>query len=204
MTTSVLLCTIVLTSCQSPEQKAAQAQKQEIEAAKAEKEQQIQALLDSTPDLYRVLWKVCGDKKVNLQKNLNGGCDESRDPVTDGYKEPLFMWGPIGNIQVEQKSDPILPTLVYANTFIQSRGCLASGTPKNEGFYKIREFLVDKNNPVSSSNITVERLSKEDKERRIRQQIGNVELTSAYTSRGLLPGADCPSLSDWKKSNQAS
>ncbi|MFN6568210.1 hypothetical protein [Dendronalium sp. ChiSLP03b] len=200
----ISLLSIAVVSCQSPEQKAAEARKKEIETARAEKEQQIKALISSTPDIYRVSWKVCQDKKVNLARKFNGGCDEAKEPTTQGFQEPLFMWGPIGQVQVDQKTNPISPGVIYATAFIKSRGCLTSGTPKNEQLYKVRGFVVDKNAPVTSSNIKAERLSKEEKESKIRQQVANVELTRDYQTLGLLGGDDCQSFNDWEKNNSNS
>jgi len=198
---SIMLSTMVLSACQSPEEKAAAARLKELEAARAAEEKQIKSLVDSTPDLYRVFWKVCGDGKINPKRSINGGCDEARYPTTEGYKEPLYMWGPVGDVRVEEVANPIVQDRMYPNVFIKSRGCLTSGTPKNEQLYLVREFSVEKTNPVTPNNIRVEKLSKEEKETKIRQQAGNVALLRPYTDYGLIGGIDCPSYDEWKKRN---
>ncbi|MBD2303266.1 hypothetical protein H6G80_30125 [Nostoc sp. FACHB-87] len=199
--TTIMLSTMFLSACQSPEEKAAAARQKQLEAAKAEEEKQIKSLVDSTPDLYRVFWKVCGDGKVNLKRSINNGCDEARYPTLEGYNEPLYMWGTVGDVRVEEVPNPILHSRSWIDfsVFIKSRGCLTSGTPKNEQLYLVREFSVKPNNPVTSSNIRVEKLSKEEKESKIREQAGNVALLRPYTDYGLLPGIDCPSYDEWKK-----
>ncbi|RCJ40903.1 hypothetical protein A6770_37000 [Nostoc minutum NIES-26] len=194
-----------LTSCQTPEQKAALAQQKAYETAQAEKERQIQQLVGDAPDLYRVLWKVCGDRKFNLNRKINGGCDEARVAAPQGFQEPLLMWGPVGEIQIDKKINPLSRDRIEATAFIKSRGCLTSGSPSYERLYKVREFLVDTNTPVSSENIKIERLSTEEKEKKIRTQVANVELTRDSRSLGLIGGGNtCESFDDWKKSNQNS
>lgn len=200
----LLIICFGLLSCQSPEEKAAEARRKVREAAIAEEEKQIKTLVDTTPDLYRVFWKVCGDKTINLNRDINGGCDESRHPTTKGFREPMLMWGKVSQIKIEEDTRFRTTGISYPVVFIKSRGCLIEGAPKEENFYKLRDFSVDENNVVTADNIRFERLSKQEKESQIRQQVAILDATRGIPNFGIMGVRVCESFDDWKNSNSQS
>jgi hypothetical protein len=200
----LLIICLGLLSCQSPEEKAVEARRKAHEAAIAEEEKQIKTLVDTTPDLYRVFWKVCGDKTINLNRDINGGCDEARQPVTQGFREPMLMWGKVSQIKIEEDTRYRTTGISNPVIFIKSRGCLIEGAPKEENFYKLREFSVEKNKPVTADNIRFERLSRQEKESQIRQQVAILDATRGVPAFGIMGVRVCESFDDWKNSNTQS
>jgi len=199
----LLIICFGLVSCQSPEEKAAEARNKEREAAISEEEKQIKILVDTTPDIYRVFWKVCGDKAINLHRKINGGCDEARQPATEGFKESMLMWGAVSQIKIEEDTRFRTTGISYPVVFIKSRGCLIEGASKEEKFYKLREFTVEKNNPVTADDIRFERLSREEKESQIRQQVAILDATRGVPAFGIMGVRVCESLDDWKSSQKS-
>ncbi|WGV29063.1 hypothetical protein [Halotia branconii] len=200
-----LLVSVGLSSCQSPEQKAANAQK----AAEAEQEQKFQNFVESTPDLYKVSWKVCGDSKINLNRKVNKGCDETRDVPAEGFQKPIFVWGPAGEIKFINK--PSFADISLDSTlFIKARGCLVSGTPKEQQLYAIKKFLLKKGSNPQPTDVKVEIVPKQEKEQILRDAIADAETENAsltnfgVSSNGLIPTTDqgCKTIDEWKKDNE--
>ncbi|MCC5618618.1 hypothetical protein LC605_26720 [Nostoc sp. CHAB 5836] len=199
-----LLLSMGLSSCVSPEQKAANAQK----ALLSELEQKFKRFVESTPDLYKVSWKVCGDASLNLNRKINFGCDETRDIPTKGFQEPIFVWGPAGEIKFINK--PSFADVSFLSTlFVKSRGCLLSGTPKEQQLYVVREFLLKKGSTPQPTDVKIEVVPKQEKEKILRNAVANAERENAsltnfgVSSNGLIPtGKTCPTIDEWKNDNQ--
>lgn len=195
-----LLLSVGLSSCQSPEQKAANAQK----AVEAEQEQKFKQFIESTPDLYKVSWKVCGDASLNLNRKINFGCDETRDIPTQGFQKPIFVWGPAGEIKFINKPS-FADVSLDSTLFVKARGCLVSGAPKEQQLYVAREFLLKKGSNPQPTDVKIEIVPKQEKEKILRDAIANAEIENAsltnfgVSSNGLIPnGKACKTIEEWK------
>jgi hypothetical protein len=201
-----LLLSVGLSSCQSPEQKIANARK----AAEIEQEQKLKQFVESTPDLYKVSWKVCGDSKINLNREINKGCDETRDVPTEGFEKPVFVWGPAGEIKFINK--PSFADISLDSTlFVKARGCLVSGTPKEQQLYAVKKFLLKKGSNPQLTDVKVEIVPKQEKEKILRDAIADAEIENTsltnfgVSSNGLIPTTDqgCKTIDQWNKDNEA-
>lgn len=168
----------------------------------------LQELLKNTPDLYRVDWKVCGVRSINLHRKINQGCDETKQPTEVGFREPMYFWGTATEIKLETIPLPLYlsKTDVSVHAFVKSRGCLSSGNPQDEGFYKIDSFLLDKKDMPKEQNFTVQKLSDKEKEIWVTFQVA---LSAQARRAGMenismidLNASDqCRSIEAWKKLN---
>lgn len=199
-----LLLSLGVSSCQSPEQKAANAQK----AVEAEQEQKFKQFVESTPDLYKVTWKVCVDASLNLNRKINKGCDETRDIPTQGFQAPIYVWGPAGEIKFITKPSFFADVSLDSTLFVKSRGCLASGAAKEQQLYVVREFLLKKGSNPQPTNAKIEIVPKHEKEKILRNAVANAEIENAsltnfgVSSNGLIPtGKACKTIEEWKKSS---
>ncbi|MHC5854403.1 hypothetical protein [Nostoc sp.] len=203
---------LCLGACQSNADKVAQAEnelKQAYAAASDEqspKQKQVQEYVNSTPDLHRVSWKVCGDGKlsVTMNEDLNKGCNETKNEPAKGFFQPAYVWGPVKEVKFVNKRH-FTPSLQIAGLFVKSRGCVSLGQPGEENFYRVAEFTQEKN-ANSPKDARSELITKEEKQKILSAVIGNAEseLTSlrnfGVSSNGLLPtGSTCPTLDKWKK-----
>ena len=198
-----LLLSLGVSSCQSPEQKAANARK----AVEAEREQKFKQFVESTPDLYKVTWKLCGDASLNLNRKINFGCNETRDIPTQGFQAPIYVWGPAGEIKFITKPS-FADVSLDSTLFVKARGCLVSGTAKQEQLYVVKEFLLKKGSNPQSKDVKIEIVSKQEKENMLRGAVANAQLENAsltnfgVSSNGLIPtGKACQSFDEWKKGN---
>ncbi|ODG99170.1 hypothetical protein A4S05_05450 [Nostoc sp. KVJ20] len=199
-----LLLSLGVSSCQSPEQKAAYAQK----AVEAEREQKFKQFVESTPDLYKVTWKVCGNAGVDLNRKINLGCDETKDIPTQGFQTPIYVWGPAGEIKFITKPSFFADISSDSTLFVKSRGCLASGTAKQEQLYVVREFPLKKGSNPQPKDAKIEIVPKQEKEKILRDAVANAQIENAtltnfgVSSNGLIPtGKACQSFDEWKKGN---
>lgn len=198
-----LLLSLGVSSCQSPEQKAAYAQK----AVEAEREQKFKQFVESTPDLYKVTWKLCVNAGVDLNRKINLGCDEARDIPTQGFQTPIYVWGPAGEIKFITK--PSFNDVSLDSTlFVKARGCLASGTAKQEQLYVVREFLLKKGSNPQPKDVKIEIVPKQEKEKILRDAVANAQIENAtltnfgVSSNGLIPTEKaCQSFDEWNKAN---
>jgi hypothetical protein len=196
---AVAVIALGLLSCQSEEEKAAQARKEAREAyvaklasEQSEKEkaiqEQIRQYVEDTPDLYRISWKICGDWNAPY----NGGirCNETKTPRTRGYFEPAYVWGASGVEFVNKQN--FVDNFWTTGLFIKSQGCLNSGKPKQYGLYHVKDYMRKKEAvPPSPTDVKIERLSTE-----------NYTLTNFGVSAttGLIPtGKNCLILEEWKQ-----
>lgn len=198
-----LLLSMGVSSCQSPEQKAVNARK----AVEAEREQKFKQFVESMPDLYKVNWKVCGDGLISIYKDINQGCSESRDIPTKGFLNPAFVWGPVGEVKFASKPS-FLRGKQDTGLFVKSKGCLKSGSPKEQQFYKLEEFSLTKDNNPQPTNAKIEIMPKQEKENILRDAVANAQIENAtltnfgVSSNGLIPtGKACQSFDEWKKAN---
>ena len=198
-----LLLSLGVSSCQSPEQKAANARK----AVEAEREQKFKQFVETTPDLYKVTWKLCGDASLNLNRKINFSCNETRDIPTQGFQAPIYVWGPAGEIKFITKPS-FADVSLDSTLFVKARGCLVSGTAKQEQLYVVKEFLLKKGSNPQSKDVKIEIVSKQEKENMLRGAVANAQLENAsltnfgVSSNGLIPtGKACQSFDEWKKGN---
>lgn len=196
-----LLLSLGVSSCQSPEQKAANAQK----AIEAEQEQKFKQFVESTPDLYKVTWKVCGDDSVDLNRKINSSCDETRDIPTQGFQAPIYVWGPAGEIKFITKPSFFADISSDSTLFVKSRGCLTSGTAKEEQIYAIKTFPLKKGSNPQPKDANIEIVTKQEKEKILRDALENAQIENAsltnfgVSSNGLIPtGKACESFDEWK------
>lgn len=199
-----LLLSMGVSSCQSPEQKAANARK----AVEAEREQKFKQFVESMPDLYKVTWKVCGSSGIDLNRKINLGCDETRDIPTQGFQAPIYVWGPAGEIKFITKPSFFADISLDSTLFVKSRGCLASGTAKQEQLYVVREFPLKKDSNPQPKDAKIEIVAKQEKEKILREAVANAQLENAsltnfgVSSNGLIStGKACQSFDEWKKGN---
>ncbi|MBE8970965.1 hypothetical protein IQ277_33630 [Nostocales cyanobacterium LEGE 12452] len=89
-------------SCQSktPEQIAHETELELIAAKEKAEASVVKKFVDSTPDLYRVNWKVCSDGFLDRDNN---GCKESRDVGAKGFPEAVLVWGPVQEVKFVTK-----------------------------------------------------------------------------------------------------
>ncbi|MEJ6487439.1 hypothetical protein N0Y54_40370 [Nostoc punctiforme UO1] len=204
---------LCLGACQSERDKVAQAEnelKQAYAATSDEqspKEKQVQEYVNSTPDLHRVSWKVCGDGKlsVTMNEDLNKGCNETKNEPAKGFFQPAYVWGPVKEVKFVNKPD-LSPSLQITGLFVKSRGCVSLGKPGEENFYRVSEFTLKKANANLPKDSKTEVITKQEKQKILSAVIGDAEseLTSlrnfGVSSNGLLPtGSTCPTLDKWKK-----
>ncbi|GAX38942.1 hypothetical protein [Nodularia sp. NIES-3585] len=164
----------------------------------------MEELLKNTPDLYRIDWKVCGIESLNLHKKVNQGCDETKEPPTTGFSEPMYLWGPATDIQIKEKIS-FVKTLTSAHVFVKSRGCLSNGNPQEEQFFKVRSFLVKNNNVPKTTDFQVRKLSDIEKQLWVSYQVG---VTAEERRLGVenirkvdLNASKCQTLEAWERQN---
>ncbi|QFS49530.1 hypothetical protein [Nostoc sphaeroides] len=195
-------------SCQSktPEQIARVTELELIAAKQKAEATEIKEFVDSTPDLYKVNWKVCSDGFLDQDNN---GCKESRDVRSIGFSEAVLVWGPVQEVKFVTKRH-FSPNMQNVGLFVKSKGCLLLGKPEGgEQFYKIHEFSLKKGSTLPNPDSTkIDKLSPEDKVQAIRVAIDNAETEIAslnnfgVSSTGFMPTAakqPCLTLEKWKK-----
>jgi hypothetical protein len=203
---SVVILSLGLLSCQSAEERASQAREQaeKAEAAKQEaervkKEMEFKEGLKSYPPLYKVTWKICN---INHNPKIpqNRPCDETKEPATLGYSKPVYLWGPAGEIKM-LKGRSWFTSESYL--FVKSRGCLSSGEPKKEEFFKIKTFVrgqyvKDSTLPEPDVNVKIQLLSPEEKEEAVKVQntIAKLERAGGFY---VDDDYDCQTLTDWNR-----
>lgn len=194
-------------SCQSktPEQIALETEQEMIAAKQKAEAAEIKQFVDSTPDLYRVNWKVCSDGFLDRDNN---GCKESRDVRSIGFPEAVLVWGPVQEVKFVSKRN-FSPNMQSVGLFVKSKGCLKLGKPEaGDQFYKIHEFSLTKGSALPNPNSAkIDKLSPEDKTKAIRVATDNAEdeITSlnnfGVSSSGFMPTAalqPCLTLEKWK------
>jgi len=201
-----------LGACQSDEDKVSQAQKDSPHVyaptsdEQSPEDKQLQEYVESTPDLHRVSWKVCGDGKLSVTMNeqINKGCNETRNQPAKGFFQPAYVWGPVKEVKFVNKRH-FTPSLEIVGLFVKSKGCVRNGQPGEENFYRVAEFTLSKNAnlPKDANN---ELITKEEKKEILNAVIkdADLELTSLKTfgvsSNGLIPtGPTCPTIEQWHK-----
>lgn len=221
------LLSMGLTSCQSPEDKAAQAQQKLAQAQKeayaaqkvvdekngsaqkTETDKLVREYVENTPDLYRISWKVCGDKRLNvtLRSEINNECSETRNEPTKGYSSPAYVWGPAQEIQFINKPHFAM-SLQKTGLFVKSRGCVNLGKPQKQDFYKVEEFSLDKGSNIAATNAKIELVTKQEKEDVLASAVKNAKLDIyslnkfGVASDGLIPtGQTCLTVEEWKKAS---
>ncbi|MCC5623375.1 hypothetical protein LC574_19525, partial [Nostoc sp. CHAB 5715] len=87
----------------------------------------------------------------------------------------------------------------------KARGCLVSGTPKEQQLYVVREFLLKKGSNPQPTDVKIEVVSKQEKEKILRNAVANAEVENAtltnfgVSSNGLIPnGKACKTIDEWK------
>lgn len=194
-------------SCQSktPEQIALE-KEQELIAAKEKAEvAEVKKFVDTTPDLYRVNWKVCSEGFLDRDNN---GCKESRDVRAKGFPEAVLVWGPVQEVKFVTKRN-FSPNMQSVGLFVKSKGCLKLGKPEGgDQFYKIHEFSLTKGSALPNpDSAKIDKLSPEYKTKAIRVAINNAENEIAslnnfgVSSTGFMPSAalqPCLTLEKWK------
>ncbi|BCL40162.1 hypothetical protein NSMS1_66090 (plasmid) [Nostoc sp. MS1] len=212
--TSLALIGLGLGACQSDANKVAQAENELKQAYAATttnvqnpEDKQVQEYLESTPALYRVSWKVCGDDKlsVKLKLKINKGCNETRNEPTEGYTSPAYVWADAKEIKFVNKRH-FVDNLQYTGLFVKSRGCLNLGTPQQEKFYKVEEFTLKKGNDPLPSNVKLELVSQQEKKQVLKEAIAQAKLENnsltnfGVSSNGLIPiGKACPTIEEWQE-----
>ncbi|MBD2533737.1 hypothetical protein H6G97_30955 [Nostoc flagelliforme FACHB-838] len=205
--TLALLVSGGIISCQSktPEQIARVTELELIAAKEKAEVAEVKKFVDSTPNLYRVNWKVCSDGFLDQGNN---GCKESRDVRAKGFPEAVLVWGPVQEVKFVTKRH-FSHNMQSVGLFVKSKGCLKLGKPEGgEQFYKIHEFSLKKgSNLPNPSNAKIDKLSPEDKVQAIRVAIDNAENEIAslnnfgVSSSGFIPSAalqPCLTLEKWK------
>ncbi|QLE45682.1 hypothetical protein FD723_36150 (plasmid) [Nostoc sp. C052] len=195
-------------SCQSktPEQIAHETELELIAAKEKAEADEVKKFVDSTPDLYRVNWKVCSDGFLD---RYNNGCNESRDVRTKGFSEAVLAWGPVQEVKFVTKRH-FSPNMQSVGLFVKSKGCLLLGKPEaGDQFYKIHEFSLTKGSALPNpDSAKIDKLSLEDKTKAIRVAINNAEDEIAslnnfgVSSSGFIPTTakqPCLTLEKWKK-----
>ncbi|MBH8573543.1 hypothetical protein I8752_11045 [Nostocaceae cyanobacterium CENA369] len=201
-----------LGACQSGDDKVSQTQKDSPLAYAATsdeqspKDKQLQEYVESTPDLHRISWKVCGDGKLSVTMNeqINKGCNETRNEPAKGFFQPAYVWGPVEEIKFVNKRH-FTPSLQIVGLFVKSRGCVSLGQPGEENFYRVAEFTLEKNANLPK-DARSELITKEQKKQILNATIkdADLELTSlknfGVSSNGLIPtGPTCPTIEQWHK-----
>lgn len=194
-------------SCQSktPEQIAHKTELELIAAKEKAEADEVKKFVDSTPDLYRVNWKVCSDGFLDRDNN---GCKESRDVSAKGFPEAVLIWGPVQEVKFVTKRDFAF-NMQSVGLFVKSKGCLLLGKPEaGDQFYKIHEFSLTKGSALPNpDSAKIDKLSPEDKTKAIRVAINNAEDEIAslnnfgVSSTGFIPTAakqPCLTLEKWK------
>ncbi|RCJ18629.1 hypothetical protein A6770_32800 [Nostoc minutum NIES-26] len=211
---AVALLSLGLVSCQPSEDRVAQAEEKLKEAHTArtavdqnnkesETDKQIREYVENTPDLYRISWKVCGD--YNAPYNNGTRCNETRSPRTKGYFEPAYMWA-ANKAQFVNKQH-FAANFHNTGLFVKSRGCLKSGKPKEEEFYHVRDFMLEKGKATPSpTDVKIEVLSKQEKQQIVQQAFNDAETEisalnnyGVSATTGLIPtGKSCLTVEEWK------
>ncbi|MCC5620103.1 hypothetical protein [Nostoc sp. CHAB 5715] len=197
-----------IVSCQSktPEQIADEKEQQLIAAKQKAEADLLKDFVDTTPDLYKVNWKVCSDGFLNQDNN---GCNESRDIRTKGFSEAVLVWGPVEEVKFFTKPHFSF-NMQNVGLFVKSKGCLLLGKPEGgEQFYKIHEFSLKKGSTLPNpDSAKIDKLSPQDKVQAIRVAIDNAENEIAslnnfgVSSTGFIPNTakqPCLTLEKWKK-----
>ncbi|MCC5668932.1 hypothetical protein LC653_35025 [Nostoc sp. CHAB 5784] len=195
-------------SCQSktPEQIAHETELELIAAKQKAEASAVKEFVDSTPDLYKVNWKVCSD---GFLERYNNGCNESRDVRSIGFSEAVLVWGPVQEVKFVTKPHFSF-NMQNVGLFVKSKGCLLLGKPEGgEQFYKIHEFSLKKGSTLPNPDSTkIDKLSPEDKVQAIRAAIDNAETEIAslnnfgVSSTVFMPNTakqPCLTLEKWKK-----
>ncbi|QFS52614.1 hypothetical protein [Nostoc sphaeroides] len=195
-------------SCQSktPEQIARVTELELIAAKQKAEATEIKEFVDSTPDLYKVNWKVCSDGFLDQDNN---GCKESRDVRSIGFSEAVLVWGPVEEVKFFTKPN-FSPNLQSVGLFAKSKGCLLLGKPDGgDQFYEIHQFTLKKGATLPNPSSTkIDQLSPQDKVQAIRAAIDNAENEIAslnnfgVSSTGFMPNTakqPCLTLEKWKK-----
>lgn len=195
-------------SCQSktPEQIAQETELELIAAKQKAEAAEIKKFVDTTPDLYRVNWKVCSEGFLDRDNN---GCKESLDVRAKGFPEAVLVWGPVQEVKFVTKRN-FSPNMQSVGLFVKSKGCLKLGKPEGGGqFYKIHEFSLTKGSALPNpDSAKIDKLSPEDKTKAIRVATDNAEDEIAslnnfgVSSSGFIPNAakqPCLTLEKWKK-----
>lgn len=209
--TALVLMGTALGACQSDEGRVAQAENDyaaKLTDSESQKEkavqEQIRQYVEDTPDLYRISWKICGD--WNAPYNNGTRCNETRVPTTKGYFEPAYVWS-ANQAQFVNKQNFVRDAWT-TGLFVKSRGCLNIGKPREESFYNVKNFMIEKTAPTPSlENVKVEVVSKQEKQKVVEQafkdaEIENYALTNfgISTATGSIPtGKTCLTIDEWKK-----
>jgi hypothetical protein len=194
-------------SCQSktPEQIAHETELELIAAKEKAEADEVKKFVDSTPDLYRVNWKVCSD---GFPGRNHSGCEESRDVRTKGFSEAVLVWGPVQEVKFVSKPNFAF-SMQNVGLFVKSKGCLLLGKPEGgDQFYKINEFSLRQGSALPKpDSAKIDKLSPEDKTKAIRVAINNAEDEIAslnnfgVSSSGFIPTTalqPCLTLEKWK------
>ncbi len=194
-------------SCQSktPEQIAKETELELIAAKQKAEAAEIKNFVDTTPDLYRVNWKVCSD---GFLVQDNNGCKESRDVASKGFPEAVLVWGPVQEVKFVTKRH-FSPNMQSVGLFVKSKGCLLLGKPEGgDHFYKIHQFSLTKGSALPNpDSAKIDKLSSEDKTKAIRVATNNAEDEIAslnnfgVSSSGFMPSTamqPCLTLEKWK------
>ncbi|MBD2518423.1 hypothetical protein H6G93_26325 [Nostoc sp. FACHB-973] len=194
-------------SCQSktPEQIAHETELELIAANQKAEASAVKEFVDSTPDLYKVNWKVCSDGFLDQDNN---GCKESRDVGAKGFPEAVLVWGPVQEVKFVTKRH-FSPNMQSVGLFVKSKGCLLLGKPEaGDQFYKIHEFSLKKGSTLPNpDSAKIDKLSPEDKTKAIGVAIDNAENEIAslnnfgVSSSGFIPTTakqPCLTLEKWK------
>lgn len=195
-------------SCHSktPEQIGHEIELELIAAKEKAEAAEVKKFVDSTPDLYRVNWKVCSDGFLDQDNN---GCKESRDVRSIGFPEAVLVWGTVQEVKFVSKRH-FSHNMQSVGLFVKSKGCLLLGKPEaGEQFYKIHEFSLKKGSTLPNpDSAKIDKLSPEDKVKAIRAAIDNAETEIAslnnfgVSSTGFIPTTakqPCLTLEKWKK-----
>ncbi|MBW4617205.1 MAG: hypothetical protein KME21_29020 [Desmonostoc vinosum HA7617-LM4] len=174
-TASVLACSFLIASCQSP--------------AEAQSKKRIDEIVRNTPALYKVSWEVCGTTIASFTRKLRNQCQ----------KGSKFVWGPAGEYEIVRTNN--YTTGIDIHLFVKSRGCLILGNPTAVGFYKMKGFYLGRRDeeatlPKPTANVKVEQLSTQQK----RQAIADFITKPAEVSiQGIASEFDCQSKESWQK-----
>ncbi|MCC5655165.1 hypothetical protein LC609_36530 [Nostoc sp. XA013] len=195
-------------SCQSktPEQIAKETELELIAAKQKAEADEVKKFVDTTPDLYRVNWKVCSD---GFPGRNHSGCEESRDVASKGFREAVLVWGPVQEVKFVSKPNFAF-SMQNVGLFVKSKGCLLLGKPQGgDQFYKINEFSLRQGSALPNpDSAKIEKLSPEDKTKAIQVAINNAEDEIAslnnfgVSSSGFMPSTalqPCLTLEKWKK-----
>ncbi|MBD2249007.1 hypothetical protein [Nostoc sp. FACHB-888] len=194
-------------SCQSktPEQITLEKEQELIAAKEKAEAAEVKKFVDTTPELYRVNWKVCSEGFLDRDNN---GCKESRDVRAKGFPEAVLVWGPVQEVKFVTKRN-FSPNMQSVGLFVKSKGCLKLGKPEGgDQFYKIHEFSLTKGSALPNpDSAKIDKLSPEYKTKAIRVAINNAENEIAslnnfgVSSTGFMPSAalqPCLTLEKWK------